>query len=269
MNSTLLAISLVGPILGCLELPHQALANPIGAHNDQQQEAALDRITVGTDRAPDNANDLSHSLKPARTLSPSRRLQPARTLSPSRRLQPARTHEGRKRSLRLSTSRGSARIPFSRMGVPADARASGEEKSRRLKPAARGRGSIGRVKPAARVVVNVRAYVEHATDGDPAGSWRASGRSQSDNQPDDGQTQHGKKLGERLIRQAHGDADEDVMDTILRLMSSAAQRLEIELDAGEETQAVQRQIMDQLDAAIKIAGVRRRVRSRDQEPTPG
>ena len=137
MNSTLLTISLVGSVLGCLGLSSQALANPIGAHNDRQQEAARDRITTATDRAPD------------------------------------------------------------------------------------------------------------------------------------GQTQRGKKLGERLIRQAHGDADEDVMDTILRLMSSAAQRLEIELDAGEETQAVQRQIMDQLDTAIKIAGVRRRVRSRDQEPARG
>ncbi len=91
--------------------------------------------------------------------------------------------------------------------------------------------------------------------------------------PDDrlkgGSTDSGKKLAEKLIRQAHGDADADLMDTILRLMGSAAQRLEIKLDAGEETQALQRTIMDRLDDAIKVAGVRRRSGSQDQARSKG
>ncbi len=89
------------------------------------------------------------------------------------------------------------------------------------------------------------------------------------NGPTAGPTDSDKKLGEKLIRQTHSNADEDVMDTMLRLMGSAAQRLEIELDAGKETQTLQRRIMDQLNDAIKMAGLRRRVRSRDQQPSRG
>lgn len=96
---------------------------------------------------------------------------------------------------------------------------------------------------------------------------------QRGNVPDDrlkgGSTDSGKKLAEKLIRQAHGDGDADLMDTILRLMGSAAQRLEIKLDAGEETQALQRTIMDRLDDAIKVAGVRRRSRGQDQARSKG
>ncbi|MHC4698397.1 MAG: hypothetical protein ACYTFA_16815 [Planctomycetota bacterium] len=105
-------------------------------------------------------------------------------------------------------------------------------------------------------------------------AWAAPvGGSQQEDTPLDqreaGPTKSDKELGEKLIRQAHSDADVDVMDAILRLMGSAAQRLEIELDAGEETQALQRQVMGQLNDAIKIAGQRRRTRSRDQEPARG
>jgi hypothetical protein len=55
----------------------------------------------------------------------------------------------------------------------------------------------------------------------------------------------------------------------MRLMDSAAARLELELDAGQETQDLQRQIMEELDHAIKIAGVRRKICSRAQEPARG
>ncbi len=67
-----------------------------------------------------------------------------------------------------------------------------------------------------------------------------------------------KQAGAKLIRKAASDADEDLMDAILRLMSEAARRLDVELDAGKETQAVQREIAQRLDDAIREAASRRR-----------
>lgn len=64
-------------------------------------------------------------------------------------------------------------------------------------------------------------------------------------------------LGQRLIREAAG-VQEDVMDTVVRLMGESARSLEIEYDAGPDTQAVQREIVDQLENAIKKAAARRR-----------
>ncbi|UCE60290.1 MAG: hypothetical protein JSU63_00785 [Phycisphaerales bacterium] len=75
-------------------------------------------------------------------------------------------------------------------------------------------------------------------------------------------------LADRLIRQAHGDADDDLMAAIIRLMETAATRLEIDFNAGEETQAVQQRIVDRLDQAIQIAA-RQRVTSTSEEPCPG
>ncbi len=78
-----------------------------------------------------------------------------------------------------------------------------------------------------------------------------------------------KKLGERLIRKAATDTDEDLMDGIIRLMNEAARKLEIEFDAGNETQAVQQVILDGLSDAIKAAATQRRPRRRTAQPSEG
>lgn len=76
-----------------------------------------------------------------------------------------------------------------------------------------------------------------------------------------------ERLGERLIRQAAADSDEDLMDSIIRLMSEAARKLEIEFDAGGQTQTVQSKILDRLDDAIKAAASQRRPRRRTGPPS--
>jgi len=76
-------------------------------------------------------------------------------------------------------------------------------------------------------------------------------------------------LGERLIRKAVEDAEEDVMAEIIRLMTESSRRLEIEFDTADETQAVQRQIVSGLDEAIKTAAARVRRTSRDRPPSSG
>ena len=76
-----------------------------------------------------------------------------------------------------------------------------------------------------------------------------------------------KRLGERLIRQATAASDEDLMGSIIRLMGEAARKLEIEFDAGGQTQNVQRQILDHLDDAIKAAASQRRPRRRTAPPS--
>jgi hypothetical protein len=88
-------------------------------------------------------------------------------------------------------------------------------------------------------------------------------------QPEPEPAKEDKKLGERLIRKAVTDANEDVMATIIRLMDTAARKLELEFDAGEETQAVQQQIMDRLDDAIKVAANQRRPMAGQPRPTEG
>jgi len=74
-------------------------------------------------------------------------------------------------------------------------------------------------------------------------------------------------LGKRLIRKAVNDSDEDVMAEVMRLMTESSRRLDIELDPGEETQAVQAEIMKQLDEAIQSAAsrMRRTSQSRPQQ----
>ncbi len=64
-------------------------------------------------------------------------------------------------------------------------------------------------------------------------------------------------LSERLIRQAVGDQDRDIMDQITRLMDQSARRLHREFDPGRQTQAVQQQIVKTLDQAIAAAQRRR------------
>lgn len=65
-------------------------------------------------------------------------------------------------------------------------------------------------------------------------------------------------LTQRLIRESVTASDEDLMDRILRLMGSSAHRLEIDFDAGDETQAVQQRIAKELDDAIKLSASRMR-----------
>ncbi len=76
-----------------------------------------------------------------------------------------------------------------------------------------------------------------------------------------------QKLGQRLIRKAVANTDEDVMEGVARLMQEAAHRLEIDFDAGDETQTVQRGILDRLDKAIKVAASRRRPRRQRGRPS--
>jgi len=67
-------------------------------------------------------------------------------------------------------------------------------------------------------------------------------------------------LSARLIRKAVTESDEDLMDTIVRLMTDSAKKMEIEFDPGEKTQAVQKSIHEKLDEAIKAAAARQRIR---------
>jgi len=66
-----------------------------------------------------------------------------------------------------------------------------------------------------------------------------------------------EELGERLIREAVGK-EEDIMGKIVRLMTESARSLEVEFDPGTDTQALQEEIVDNLDDAIKTAAAQRR-----------
>lgn len=74
-------------------------------------------------------------------------------------------------------------------------------------------------------------------------------------------------LGERLIRKAVTDGEEDIMATIVRLMTETSRKMEIEFDPGEETQALQGRIQGKLDEAIKVAASKQRVRKQSSAPT--
>ncbi len=78
------------------------------------------------------------------------------------------------------------------------------------------------------------------------------------------QDKEAEQLGERLVRRAVNQADEDVMETVLRLMNEATRKLEIEFDAGQETQTLQSRILERLDEAIRLAASQRRASRRRQ-----
>ncbi len=100
----------------------------------------------------------------------------------------------------------------------------------------------------------------------PWGTVSLARQPQRDDPPDKKTKE--QELGERLIRDIVNDGDEGVMATAIRLMDSAARKLEIDFDAGRETQDMQRRALDQLDKAIKTAAARRRpVRSRRPPPS--
>ena len=65
-------------------------------------------------------------------------------------------------------------------------------------------------------------------------------------------------LGQRLIRKSASDADEDLMAAIARMMKESQDKMEIEFDAGQDTQALQRDILARLDDAIRVAAAQRR-----------
>jgi len=66
------------------------------------------------------------------------------------------------------------------------------------------------------------------------------------------------KVGKRLIREVTEDAEADMMDEIMQMMSDVGRRLDIEFDPGEETQAVQREVVERLNRAILLAAKQRR-----------
>ena len=82
-------------------------------------------------------------------------------------------------------------------------------------------------------------------------------------------TEDGKELGEKLIRRVRTDSEEGMMAEIIRLMDTAAARLEVEFDAGEETQVLQQRIMDQLDEAIQEASSARHPGKQRQQISKG
>lgn len=81
--------------------------------------------------------------------------------------------------------------------------------------------------------------------------------------------QKDKRLGERLIREAKKNAEEDLMAAIVRLMNESARQLEIDFDAGVETLAKQEMIVNKLDEAIKAAAAQRRKKRSKQKQWQG
>jgi hypothetical protein len=69
-------------------------------------------------------------------------------------------------------------------------------------------------------------------------------------------------LAARLIRNTVDESNsEDPMVQMMRDMSEVAQKLQVDFDPGEQTQAQQRQVSARLDEAIKAAAARRRAQS--------
>ncbi|MHC5111700.1 MAG: hypothetical protein ACYTHJ_17685 [Planctomycetota bacterium] len=66
------------------------------------------------------------------------------------------------------------------------------------------------------------------------------------------------KLGRKLVQKVIEGRDEDIMDRLFSLMSKAALRLDLEFDAGERTQQIQKEILKELDEAIEAAAAQTR-----------
>jgi hypothetical protein len=70
------------------------------------------------------------------------------------------------------------------------------------------------------------------------------------------------ELAAKLIRNTvNQSTSEDPMIAIVREMSEVAERLQVDFDPGEQTQAQQQQVSAKLDEAIKAAAARRRAQS--------
>jgi len=66
------------------------------------------------------------------------------------------------------------------------------------------------------------------------------------------------ELIRRMLDRAAGEGDdEEVLQRVMRLMEASRLRLAAQFDPGEQTQRVQRRILDDLDEAIKRSGKRR------------
>lgn len=73
-------------------------------------------------------------------------------------------------------------------------------------------------------------------------------------------------LAAKLIRSTVEESgSEDPMIAMMRDMSEIAEKLQVDFDPGEQTQAQQRQVSAKLDEAIKAAAARRRAQS---QPDP-
>ncbi len=74
------------------------------------------------------------------------------------------------------------------------------------------------------------------------------------------------ELAAKLIRNTvNQSTSEDPMVSMIREMSEVAERLQVDFDPGEQTQAQQQQVSAKLDEAIKAAAARRRAQS---QPDP-
>ena len=81
--------------------------------------------------------------------------------------------------------------------------------------------------------------------------------------------QEDEDLAGRLIHKARTGTDEDVMAGIIRLMDDAARKLEFAFDPGEETQALQKRVMERLEEAIRQAARQRSVRPQRRQASIG
>ncbi|MCH7720355.1 MAG: hypothetical protein IH988_05120 [Planctomycetes bacterium] len=90
------------------------------------------------------------------------------------------------------------------------------------------------------------------------GAWSTIGLAQQERAEDAAvQREQDDELTRRLIREATGGAEEGVMERTMRLMDEAHTRLAVRFDPGVETQALQQQVLDQLDSAIAQAAANR------------
>ncbi len=85
----------------------------------------------------------------------------------------------------------------------------------------------------------------------------------------DSPAHNGDDLGKRLIRKARTGVDEDVMAVVVRSMDTAAHRLTVDFDVGEETQAVQSSIVEKLNEAIELAAAQQSRRSQNRTTSKG
>lgn len=91
---------------------------------------------------------------------------------------------------------------------------------------------------------------------------RLPGLATAQDQPPAPPTQKPDDLATRLIRSTIDQAEPDPMDQLIESMSKIAHKLQVEFDAGEDTQVLQREVSAMLDRAIKEAADRRRAKSR-------
>ncbi|MGB0714734.1 MAG: hypothetical protein ACPGXK_02590 [Phycisphaerae bacterium] len=107
---------------------------------------------------------------------------------------------------------------------------------------------------------------EPTTDGDQ-NSKGTRGEDKTDKARNE-ESEAERRLRKRLVDQAVKGREENVMDRIMDLMKESAQRIDLAFDPGKETQRYQREIIEQLDAAIDEAASRTR-RSNNQSGAKG